>query len=126
MEIIAKGCMVLVTQFTNSISPLYSFPFICAVSAYMMVATDTMKPCCIFWANHIKVAAYALQLWTGVGGMIVFYFWKLEMIYLRGMPLTPVAILVLGWVPIAMFYIKKMKQDHVLLARPKKRQRKGA
>ena len=70
LEVIGKALMAMVCQFTNTTDPNLSFPLMCGISLYMLAATRYMQPCCIIWANRLKVNAYTMQLWTGISGLI--------------------------------------------------------
>lgn len=125
VEVIAKGIMAMTTQFTNTMSPIFSFPLIMCMSIWMILATKEMMPCCIVWANRIKMNGYLMQLWTGFSGMVAAYFWELEMLNLGGVPLTPVGVMGIGWVVITVQNLKEIKDDKLMLVQPTKKDKDG-
>lgn len=122
IEIVVKALMVLVTQFSNSMSPMYSFPFLLVMSAWMILANQAMMPCCILWANRLKTLGFMCQFWTAISGMIAYYWWESEILLLGGVPLTPVSVMVVGWFCIFCNQIQKMRADRMMLLKPKKHQ----
>ena len=106
-------------------SPVYSFPILCSMSIWMVLATSAMKPCCIIWANRLKINAYSMQLWTGISGLIAVWWWEQKIIELHGVPLTPLTIMFIGWAVIIIKNLRDMYDDSVMLVRPKKKDREG-
>ena len=125
VEVIAKAIMALTCQFSNTMSPVYSFPILCSMSIWMVLATSAMKPCCIIWANRLKINAYSMQLWTGISGLIAVWWWEQKIIDLKGVPLTPLTIMFIGWTVIVIKNLRDMYDDSVMLVRPKKKDREG-
>lgn len=117
LRIISKGIMALICQFTNTITPMVSFPLICCMAVMMSVSCFQMKPCCIFWMNRMQMNAYMMQCWTGIVGMFAYYNWEPEMRILPGMPLTPAVAMVIGWGVITTRTLMDIDHDRTLLMR---------
>eukprot|EP01043_Picozoa_sp_COSAG02_P011108 COSAG02_NODE_404_length_23022_cov_305.366008_7_plen_2369_part_00 len=125
IEVIVKALMALITQFSNTMSPMYSFPLLMLMSLWMIISNQAMMPCCIIWANRIKTLGFMCQFWTGFAGIIAYYFWEPEILELGGVPLTPVSLMMVGWFCIVFDQTQKMKQDKAMLVKPAKKNQDG-
>ena len=125
MEVIAKALMALVTQFSNGMSPMYSFPLLMMMSVWMIAANQAMMPCCIIWANRLKTWGFLCQFWTAGSGLIAYYWWEPEILLLGGVPLTPVSMMMVGWLCISWNQIQKMKMDRLMLLKPNSKSKDG-
>ena len=110
-EVLAKGLMAFTMKYTDGSSPFIGFPVMAFLAAWMLIITKSTKPCCIFWINHIKMAAFAMQLWTAVGGLIVFSNYEHIMAKWGAVPVPPALFLASGWVGITLYTITIIKKE---------------
>jgi hypothetical protein len=115
IEVFTKGIMAFFAQFTDTLSPYWSFPPLGLLALWMVVATIVTKPCCIFWANTLKMMAYALMVWTSISGYLVYAGFNDRIKILLGIPLFPAFIMFSGWAVIVAICLKKVRDETLLI-----------
>jgi hypothetical protein len=122
-EVLAKGLMSFTMRYTDGYSPFVGFPVMAGLAISMAMMTNTMKPCCVFWINHLKTAAFLAQLWTAVGGIIVFNFYEDFMERWGAVPVPPTLFLSSGWVAIGVWTLSKINADISMLKKQNKKRK---